>query len=89
MPGASHHAHALHAPFWWLKCAVGVEKDNAAVRGYHKLLVWDLMHRPWLTRTAEKVLDPVFGKSFAIYADKPLTAAGSAPVEAERAVAVG
>ena len=24
VPGASHHAHALHAPFWWLKCAVGV-----------------------------------------------------------------
>ena len=23
VPGGSHHAHALHAPFWWLKCAVG------------------------------------------------------------------
>jgi len=19
----SHHAHALHSPYWWLKCAVG------------------------------------------------------------------
>ena len=33
VPGRTHHAHSLHAPFWWLKCAVGVEKDNAAVRG--------------------------------------------------------
>jgi len=46
VPGRTHHAHSLHAPFWWLKCAVGVEKDNAAVRGYHRLLVWDLMYWP-------------------------------------------
>ena len=87
VPGRTHHAHSLHAPFWWLKCAVGVEKDSAAVRAYHRLLVWDLMHRPWLTRTAEKLMDPVFGKSFVIYADKPASAAGSAPIEAERALA--
>ena len=70
-PGASHHAHALHAPFWWLKCAVGVDRDNAAVRAYHRLLVWDLTKRPRLTRTAERVLDPVIGKSLVVYADKP------------------
>src|ERR1700742_4387984 len=36
-----HHAHALHSPFWWLKCAVGVSHpDHPLVRGYHKLLVW-------------------------------------------------
>ena len=22
----SHHAHALHSPYWWLQCAVGVER---------------------------------------------------------------
>jgi SAM-dependent methyltransferase len=71
VPGESHHAHALHAPFWWLKCAVGVQRDSAAVRAYHRLLVWDLTKRPWLTRTAERVLDPLFGKSLVVYADKP------------------
>jgi SAM-dependent methyltransferase len=71
VPGASHHAHALHAPYWWLKCAVGVEKEPAAVRAYHRLLVWDLTKRPWLTRTAERLLDPVLGKSLVVYADKP------------------
>ena len=25
-PGASHHAHALHSPYWWLKCAVGPDQ---------------------------------------------------------------
>jgi SAM-dependent methyltransferase len=72
-PTDTHHAHALHAPYWWLKCAVGVDRDPAPVRAYHRLLVWDLMRRPWLTRTAERLLDPVFGKSFVIYADKPGT----------------
>jgi SAM-dependent methyltransferase len=76
VPGESHHAHALHAPFWWLKCAVGVERDSAAVRAYHRLLVWDLTERPWLTRTAERVLNPLVGKSLVVYADKPAAAGG-------------
>jgi SAM-dependent methyltransferase len=70
-PVRTHHAHALHAPYWWLKCAVGVDRDSFLVRGYHRLLVWDLMQRPWLTRTAERLLNPVLGKSFVVYADKP------------------
>jgi SAM-dependent methyltransferase len=70
-PGRQHHAHALHAPFWWLRCAVGVERDAAVVRAYHRLLVWDLTHRPWLTRTAERLLDPLIGKSLVVYASKP------------------
>jgi SAM-dependent methyltransferase len=93
-PGASHHAHSLHAPFWWLKCAVGVEKDHAAVRAYHRLLVWDLTKRPWLTRTAERLLDPVLGKSLVVYADKPADAAapgagsaGGGPSEWEQTAA--
>ena len=80
----SHHAHALHAPFWWLKCAVGVSRaDHPAVRAYHKLLVWDLMNRPRITRVAESVLNPVVGKSVAMYFVKP---AASAP--ARRAAAI-
>jgi SAM-dependent methyltransferase len=67
-----HHAHALHSPYWWLKCAVGTERDgHPAVRAYHKMLVWDMMSRPWLTRTAESLLNPVIGKSVALYFRKP------------------
>ncbi len=68
-----HHAHALHAPFWWLKCAVGVSKpDHPAVVAYHRMLVWDMMKRPWVTTTAESLLNPLIGKSVALYFDKPV-----------------
>jgi SAM-dependent methyltransferase len=66
------HAHGLHAPYWWLKCAVGTTNDqNLLVRGFHRLLVWDIVERPWPTRWAEKVLDPLIGKSLVLYCLKP------------------
>ena len=68
----SEYAHGLHSPFWWLKCAVGVEKpDHPAVQAYHRLLVWDMMSRPALTRVAEAALNPLIGKSVALYFEKP------------------
>jgi SAM-dependent methyltransferase len=70
-PLGSHHAHALHSPYWWLKCAVGVEKENVLTRTYHKALVWDMMSRPWLTVTTERLLNPVLGKSVVFYLRKP------------------
>ncbi|NKQ56217.1 methyltransferase domain-containing protein [Amycolatopsis sp. K13G38] len=71
-PVGSGHAHALHSPYWWLKCAVGVDNDeHPLVRAYHKVLVWDLMSRPALTRIAERLLDPVLGKSVVLYLTKP------------------
>jgi len=67
----THHAHALHSPFWWLKCVVGVSNaDHPAVTAYHKLLVWDLMKRPRITRAAESLLNPLVGKSVAMYFNK-------------------
>lgn len=69
-----HHAHGLHSAFWWLKCAVGVSRsEHPAVTAYHKMLVWDLMRRPRITRVAESVLNPVVGKSVAMYFVKPET----------------
>ena len=71
------HAHALHAPYWWIKCAVGVENDrNPLVRGYHQLLVWDMMSAPTLTRTAERLLNPVIGKSVVPLSGKAAVAVG-------------
>jgi SAM-dependent methyltransferase len=66
------HAHGLHAPYWWLKCAVGVTDDHhAAVRAYHRLLVWDIMEKPLATRLAERALNPLIGKSLVLYLRKP------------------
>jgi SAM-dependent methyltransferase len=76
-PTGGHHAHGLHSPYWWLKCAVGVHDDaHPAVRGYHRLLVWDIMRKPALTRVTEAALNPIIGKSLVIYArkeDKPIS----------------
>ena len=66
-----HHAHGLHSPYWWLKCAVGVHDDkHPLVSAYHRMLVWDIMRRPVVTRRAEQALNPVIGKSLVVYAVK-------------------
>jgi len=66
------HVHGLHAPYWWLKCAVGVDNDqHPLVKAYHRLLVWDIMRKPLATRLAERALDPVIGKSLVLYLHKP------------------
>jgi SAM-dependent methyltransferase len=78
-PVDSHHTHALHAPYWWLKCAVGVDDgDHPLVRAYHRLLVWDMVRQPWLTRTLERLLDPLVGKSLVVYLRKPEPARAAA-----------
>ncbi len=74
-----HHAHGLHAPYWWLKCAVGVSNDgNKLVQAYHSLLVWDMVKQPLATRLAERVLQPLVGKSLVVYLHKPREAAHAA-----------
>ena len=75
-----HHAHALHAPYWWLKCAVGVDDRHPLVRAYHQVLVWDILGRPrysTVTRFAERVLNPLIGKSLVLYLRKPEAPSGA------------
>ena len=77
-PVGSHHAHALHSPYWWLKCAVGPTNDsNPLVQAYLKLLTWDIMKAPKLTRWTEKALNPVLGKSYVLYCTKPAATAAT------------
>lgn len=93
-----HWAHALHVPYWWLKCLFWKsdnemengnrgesedegenkkkdenEKDVWIVKIYHKFLVWDLMKKPWITRTLERLLNPLMGKSVVMYFVKVIT----------------
>jgi SAM-dependent methyltransferase len=66
------YAHGLHAPYWWIKCAVGVHNDDHVLaRTYHKLLVWEIMKQPKALQLAGKVLDPLIGKSMVLYFRKP------------------
>jgi SAM-dependent methyltransferase len=68
---AQHFAHALHSPYWWLKCLIGTDNNEfLPVKLYHNLLVWDLMSRPRLTRWTEAALNPFIGKSVVFYAVK-------------------
>jgi hypothetical protein len=46
------------------------------VRAYHRLLVWDMMSAPRLTRGAERALNPLIGKSLVLYARKPAAPEG-------------
>jgi len=65
---AKHFAHGLHSPYWWLKCLFwSSAENNPLVKAYHRLLVWDLMQQPLLTRILEKLLNPFIGKSVAMY----------------------
>jgi SAM-dependent methyltransferase len=76
-PYDAHKEHGIHAPYWWLKCAVGpTNDDHPAVRAYHQVLCWDIGGaQPWarMTRAADRVLTPVIGKSVVVYARKPAT----------------
>ena len=68
----SHKAHGLHSPYWWLRCAVGPQReDHKAVSLYKKFLEWDIVAKPPLTRALDRALSPVIGKSYVVYATKP------------------
>ena len=63
--------HGLHSPYWWLKCLVGVKKeDNKFVNLYKRFLEWDIIDRPLTTRLLEKIFDPIIGKSVVLYLEK-------------------
>ena len=68
-----HWAHGLHSPYWWLQCLFWNTKDKSLIiKQYHRLLVWDLMKRPFFTRILEMILQPLIGKSLVMYFKKPL-----------------
>jgi SAM-dependent methyltransferase len=64
-----NYKHALHMPYWWLKCMVGLNnEENFLVKYYKKFLVWDMMRNHWLIRRLEDcLLNPIVGKSIVYY----------------------
>ena len=66
-----HWAHALHTPYWWLKCALWARRtESRLIKAYHHFLVWDLMKKPRLTRGLERLLNPLMGKSLVLYLER-------------------
>lgn len=67
-----HLTHGLHSPYWWLKCAVGVDNnDHVLVRGYRRLLEAEILTNPPALRLLSRLADPLMGKSLVMYFDKP------------------
>jgi SAM-dependent methyltransferase len=67
----SRHVHALHSPYWWLRCAYGVDDTSVwPVRRYHDFLVWQIERRPRWVTALDEALNPVLGKSLVVYTQK-------------------
>ena len=67
----SHHAHALHSPYWWLKCAVGVRRDDhRLVQAYRRMLEWEIVKQPRALKVVDRAVSPLLGKSYIVYAHK-------------------
>lgn len=69
VPVASHRAHALHSPYWWLRCGLG--ENNRLCKSYHRFLCWDIENNPNFVKIIERLLNPALGKSLVVYAHKP------------------
>ena len=66
-----HWAHALHSPYWWLKCLLWKSKESSKIINlYHDFLVWDMMKKPLLTKILEFIFQPLIGKSVVLYFNK-------------------
>ncbi|MFB6172511.1 MAG: class I SAM-dependent methyltransferase [Haloarculaceae archaeon] len=69
-----HFAHALHSPYWWLKCLWWERRDEdqpLPLALYERLLEWDVVAEPWPLRRLETALDPLLGKSVVLYFQNP------------------
>ena len=65
---ALHYAHSWHTPYWWLKCLVGPDREDAAmVDLYHRFLSWDIMKKPKPVRWMDRLMNPILGKSLVVY----------------------
>jgi len=63
-----HGAHALHTPYWWMNCLWWDRRDeHPLIKLWHRLLVWDILQRPRLTRWLEAAMNPVLAKSEVLY----------------------
>ena len=72
-----HHEHALHVPYWFLRCLFGINREQAFIPSlYHKFLVWDIETGAKPVRFLENALNPAFGKSVVLYARKNMKTGG-------------
>lgn len=65
------YKHALHAPYWWLKCIAGHKnEDSLLVNLYKKFLEWEIIRHPPLISILDTLLSPIISKSVVFYVKK-------------------
>jgi SAM-dependent methyltransferase len=70
------HQHGLHSPYWWIRCAGGVNNpDRFLARQYHELLVKQITDNPAWLAAIDRVLNPVIGKSLIVYGERTAVSA--------------
>ena len=68
---SSEKFHSIHSPYWWLRCLFWKSQDsNFFENKYKKLLEKHILEKPKLLDSIDKSLNPIMGKSFAMYFEK-------------------
>ena len=68
---SSEKFHSIHSPYWWLRCLFWKSQDsNLIVNKYKKLLEKHILEKPKFLDSIDKFLNPIMGKSFAMYFEK-------------------
>ena len=68
---SSEKFHSIHSPYWWLRCLFWKSQDsNYLVNKYKKLLEKHILEKPKFLDSIDKLLNPIMGKSFAMYFEK-------------------
>ena len=68
---SSEKFHSIHSPYWWLRCLFWKSQEtNFLVKIYKKLLEYHILKKPLFLDIIDKLLNPIMGKSFAMYFEK-------------------
>ena len=68
---SSDRFHAIHSPYWWLRCFFWNTQDsNFIVKLYKKILERHILKKPLFIDMIDKLLNPILGKSFSMYFEK-------------------
>ena len=67
----SERFHSIHSPYWWLRCLFWKTQDsNTLIKAYKKILERHILKKPFVIDQIDKILNPVLGKSIALYFTK-------------------
>lgn len=67
----SERFHSIHSAYWWLRCLFWETQDsNVLIKAYKKILEIHILKKPFVIDQIDKILNPVLGKSIALYFTK-------------------